>query len=74
VRVQKDSRSAWGITEHMNDQGATLLLPESFPQGTRVTLSYWGGDRPTESEVVRWESLRRASLGLFRLEVRSIQS
>jgi hypothetical protein len=58
----------------MSDQGATLLLPESFPQGTRVTLSYWGGDRPTESEVVRWESLRRASLGLFRLEVRSIQS
>jgi hypothetical protein len=72
VQVQRDATSTWGIAEYTSGEATTLLLPESFPQGARVMLSHWGNGRPTECEVVRWKSLKRASLGLFRVEVRQV--
>jgi hypothetical protein len=71
VQVQKDALAAWAIAEEMDEQGATLLLPESMPEGARVKLSHWGNGRPREYQVVRWESLKEAPMGLFRIKVRT---
>ncbi|MDR7417410.1 MAG: PilZ domain-containing protein [Armatimonadota bacterium] len=70
VQVQKDAVAAWAIAEEMDEQGATLLLPESVPEGARVRLSHWGNGWPREYQVVRWESLKDAPMGLFRIQVR----
>jgi hypothetical protein len=70
VQVQRDTFAAWAIAEDMTDQGATLLLPESVPEGARVHISHHGNGRPCEYQVVRWQSLKDAPPGLFRIEVR----
>jgi hypothetical protein len=70
VQVQRDALASWAIAEEMDEQGATLLLPESVPEGAHVQISHWGNGRPRECQVVRWESLKDAPMGLFRIQVR----
>jgi hypothetical protein len=70
VQVRREAFAAWAIAEDMTEQGATLLMPESVPEGARVHISHWGNGRPRECQVVRWESLKETPLGLFRVEVR----
>lgn len=72
VQVEKDGICAWAIAEDLNDQGAVLLLPKSFPKGARIQLAVWGNGAPREAEVVGWESLKQAPRGLFRVEVRHL--
>lgn len=74
VQVEKDGICAWAIAEDLNDQGAVLLLPKSFPKGARIRLAAWGNDAPRAAEVVGWESLKQAPRGLFRVEVRHLQT
>jgi len=74
VQVEKDRICAWAIAEDLNDQGAVLLLPKSFPKGARIRLAAWGNGVRREAEVVRWESLKKAPSGLFRVEVRHLRT
>jgi hypothetical protein len=69
VQVETDGICAWAIAEDVNDQGAVLLLPARFPEGARIRLAAWGNGAPREAKVVRWESLKKAPAGLFRVEV-----
>jgi hypothetical protein len=74
MQVEKDGISAWAIAEDLSDQAAVLLLPGSFPKGARIRLAAWGNGAPREAEVVGWESLKKAPSGLFRVEVRHLQT
>jgi hypothetical protein len=72
VAVQHDAITTWAIAESLHDDGATLLMAERMPHGTRVKISHCGNGQPRECEVVHWESMRHSSIGLFRVEVRQV--
>ncbi|MDR7423239.1 MAG: PilZ domain-containing protein [Armatimonadota bacterium] len=70
ARVEAAGVGAWAITEDVGDDGATLLLPQGFPEGTAVTVALWGRDPARTATVVRVEELTEPPFGLHRLEVR----
>jgi len=70
VRVEAAGVGAWAITEAVGDDGATLLLPQGFPEGTAVTVAPWGRDPARAATVARVEALGEPPFGLYRLEVR----
>jgi hypothetical protein len=70
VQVEKGGFCVWAIAESLDEHGAVLLLPASFAEGERVRLAAWGHPVPREAEVLRWEALRAAPPGLFRIAVR----
>lgn len=70
VRVEAAGVGAWAITEAVGDDGATLLLPQTFPEGTAVTVAPWGRDLARAATVARVEALSEPPFGLYRLEVR----
>lgn len=70
VRVEAAGVGAWAITEAVGDDGATLLLPQGFPEGAGVTVAVWGRDPARAATVAHVEALSEPPFGLYRLEVR----